>query len=186
MKRMLAVLLCLGLCTGVYARRAVVVEKKITVERFSNGDRDVIVRYYGRHAYARGRRPAHFDIVVGRPAPAFVVKRFRPLPPELIPMLPPCPPGFRLYVAGDQIVRVERRTGRIVECVSIEAQRPPELPPAPRVHVTVTGEAPMPPAPSVRVRIPVPGEIPVPPPPPRKVRPPRPGEAPVPPPPPLP
>lgn len=189
MKRILIVLLCLGLCTGARAHKPVVVEKRVYVERFSDGDRDVIFRYYGRHGHRHGRRLAHMNIVVGEPAPSFVVRRFEPLPPELVPMLPPSPPGFRLYVAGDQIVRVERRTNRVVECIPVAAENQYEPAPSPSVHVTVTaGEVPAPPPPSVRVRITTPGDLPVPPPPPapRRVRPPRPGELPVPPVPPLP
>lgn len=189
MKRMLVILLCLGLCTGAFGRVAVVVEKRVAVERFSDGDRDVICKYYGRHRHGRARRFAHVNIVVGEPAPAFVVRRFEPLPPELVPLLPPSRPGFRLYVAGDQIVRVERRTNRVVECIPIAAENVSEPAPSPSVHVTVTaGEPPVPPPPSVHVRITAPGDLPVPPPPPApgRVRPPRPGEAPVPPVPPLP
>jgi hypothetical protein len=187
MKQIFVSFLCLGLCTGALARGPVVVEKRVYVERFSDGDRDVIFRYYGRHGHRHGRR--HINIVVGEPAPPFVVSRFEPLPPELAPMLPPPRPGFRLYVAGDQIVRVERRTNRIVECIPIAAGTVSEPGPSPGVHVTVTaGEPPAPPPPSVHVRITAPGDLPVPPPAPRRARGPvpRPGEVPVPPVPPLP
>jgi hypothetical protein len=187
MSRIITYLLCLCLCFTAHGKKphdenghhgnttTVSVEAKVTVHPFSNNDRDVIVRYYEkehRRNPVHAKRMRHVDIVVGEPAPPSVVRVFTPLPPPLVPMLPPPPPGFRLYVAGDQIVRVDKRSNRVVECVPIPGAVPPP-PPRPQ-------ELPLPPPP------PRPGNLPLPPPPPRGSLPPPPPLLPLPPPPPLP
>jgi hypothetical protein len=153
MARAIIFLLCLGLSFNALAKKhdnehggddgnrkgykkTIVVEKTVSVERFGDNDRDVIVKYYerGRKKIPPGqlKKMRHFDIVVGQPAAAEVVMAFAPLPPGLIPLLPPPPPGVKLYVAGDQIVRVEGRGHRVMDCMPIPGFAPPLLPPLPR------------------------------------------------------
>ena len=168
MSRIIIFMLCCGLCFNALAKKHhddfrgndyeghkgfkknVVVEKKVVVERFSDNDRDVIVKYYDRKFKkvppGQLKKMRHVDIVVGEPAPAEIVKIFVPLPLALVPLLPPPPPGFNLFVAGDQIVRVESHSHRIVDCVPIP------------------GSVPQPPRESLPVRPPF---LPQPPPPPR-------------------
>jgi hypothetical protein len=93
-------------------------------ERFSDNDRELIVKYY-KHKHKKFR---HVDIVIGEPASPEI---FMPLPSDLIPLLPPPPPGFQLFMAGDQIVRVEKRSHRVVDCVPIPGIVPPPPPPLP-------------------------------------------------------
>jgi hypothetical protein len=151
MSRIITFILCFILCFNALAKKhhddhrgndfeghkgykkTDVVEKKVVVERFSDNDRDVIVKYYDRKYKkippGQLKKMRHVDIVVGEPAPAEVVKIFVPLPSALAPLLPPPPPGFNLYVAGDQIVRVESHSHRVVDCVPIPGLVPPPPPP---------------------------------------------------------
>jgi hypothetical protein len=153
MSRIIILMLCLGLCFNALAKKhhddhrgndfdshkgykkTVVVEKKVVVERFSDNDRDVIVKYYDRKykkiSPGQLKKMRHVDIVVGEPAPVEVVRLFAPLPFALVPLLPPPPPGFNLFVAGDQIVRVESHSHRIVDCVPIPGPVPPPFLPLP-------------------------------------------------------
>jgi hypothetical protein len=156
MTRTIIFLLCLGLCYNVLAKKhhdgnesdengnrkgnkkTIVVEKTVFVERFGDNDRDVIVKYYERRHKkippGQLKKMRHFDIVVGQPAAAEVVMAFAPLPPGLFPLLPPPPPGVRLFLAGDQIVRVEGRSHRVLDCMPIPGPgfAPPLPPPLPR------------------------------------------------------
>jgi hypothetical protein len=113
-------------------KRTVVVEKRVVVDRFSDNDRDVIVKYYERKHKkippGQAKKMRHYEFVVGEPAPSEAIKVFMPLPPTLIPLLPPPPPGFQLFMAGDQVVRVERHSHRVVDCVPIPGLMVP-LPP---------------------------------------------------------
>ena len=114
-------------------------KKTIVVDRFSDNDRDVIVKYYERRHKkippGQLKKMRHYEFVVGEPAPTEVVKVFMPLPPTLLPLLPPPPPGFQLFMAGDQVVRVEKHSHRVVDCIPIPGPGmlppPPLLPPPP-------------------------------------------------------
>jgi hypothetical protein len=121
--------------------KTVVVEKRVVVDRFSDNDRDVIIKYYDRKHKrippGQLKKMRHYEFVVGEPAPPEAIKVFMPLPTSLVPLLPPPPPGFQLFMAGDQVVRVEKHSHRVVDCVPIPgpgmppAPLPPPLPPAP-------------------------------------------------------
>jgi hypothetical protein len=157
MIRTIIFLLSLGLCFTVAAKnhhddhdrgddnsdhrgfkKTVVVEKTVYVERFSDNDRDVIVKYYDRRHKkippGQLKKMRHYDIVVGQPAAPEIFMAFAPLPIALVPLLPPPPPGVRLFVAGDQIVRVEGRSHRVLDCIPMPGigVPPPLLPPMPR------------------------------------------------------
>jgi hypothetical protein len=153
MSRIFTLLLCCGLCFNALAKKhhddnqgngnsrghkggkkVVVVKKKVVVHTFSNNDRDVIIRFFeGEHKRVppgQAKKLRHFTIVVGAPAAPEVVKVFTPLPPALIPLLPPPPPGFEMHMAGDQIVRIDKKTRKVVDCVPVPLP-PSALPPPP-------------------------------------------------------
>jgi hypothetical protein len=58
--------------------KTVVVEKRVVVDRFSDDDRDVIVKYYERKHKrippGQAKKMRHYEIVVGEPAPSEVIK----------------------------------------------------------------------------------------------------------------
>jgi hypothetical protein len=154
MKLSIVFFICLGLCFNAMAKKhhdhdddqdndydnhkghkkEVVVERTVVVDRFSDNDRDVIVKFYERKHKkvppGQAKKLRHVEVVVGQPAPPEVVRVFAPIPSDLAPLLPPPPPGMKLYVAGDQIVRVEGRTHRVVESMPIPGAGLP-LPPPP-------------------------------------------------------
>jgi len=174
MKFLLTLFICLGLQANVFAKkyhddndynndddwhhkkRVVVVEKKVVVERFSDDDRDVVATYYKRHKIPPGqaKKMRHVDIVVGETAPPDVFRLFAPVPLGLLPMLPPPPPGVGFYLAGNQIVRVNKRSHKVLDRIPIgdneyqdEAVPPPHHKSMDRVPVPPRALPPLPPPP---------------------------------------
>ena len=119
------------ICFNIYAKKHdngkgkkndktfVIIKSNHINHSFSPSDKDIIIKFFQTEhkKLPPGQlKKKHYKIIVGSVPSKELIKVFTPLPPPLIPLLPPPPPGIEFFMAGDQIVSIDKKSHKVLDC----------------------------------------------------------------------